>query len=100
MTPLVHILAPSLKQALYAAANVGLSQREMRCYSRPNDLRGLCDLTLHHVGGELPYEMASEVDWMVRRGRAQVVVGLTAEHVASARAVRSVTRAPMTSVAE
>lgn len=78
MTPLVHIVATTPKLALDAAADVGLGQREIRFYSRPDHLCGLCDLTLHHVGGELPYEMASEVEWMVRRGRARVVVGLTA----------------------
>ena len=100
MTLLVHIVATTPKLALDAAASVGLSQREIRVYLRPNDLRGLCDLTLHHVGGELPYEMASEVDWMVRRGRARLVVGLTAEHVTSARAVRSPARPLAVSLAE
>lgn len=57
-------------------------------------------MTLHKVGGELPYEMASEVDWMVRRGRARLVVGLTAEHVATALAARSVARPLAVSLAE
>lgn len=100
MTPLVHIVAATSKRALDAAADVGLGQREIRFYSRPNDLRGLCDLTLHHVGGELPYEMASEVDWMVRRGRARLVVGLTAEHVTSALAARSLARPPEVSLTD